>query len=230
MRTRASTFGFIVLLGILVALLVYRSGLVSWPDGQNVLADGGFEDGTQPGGPFQPDSSGVMSIPPNRTTIPGWTVLGAPTQDVAWGQNDNRFVFPNAARDGTHFLDLTGINDRPLPGGDFGGVAQTFSTKPRMPYQLSFDIGVMNPTFPGPITVVAMVSSSPAENPYAQTTCGPFNPPGVGPLWTTCQLRFTAATGSTYLKIFGSSGARYIGLDRASVECVAPLGRPGFCS
>lgn len=70
MRTRASTFGFIVLLGILVALLVYRSGLVSWADGQNVLADGGFEDGTQPGGPFQPDTSGVMSIPPNRTRYP----------------------------------------------------------------------------------------------------------------------------------------------------------------
>ena len=38
---------------ILTALLVYRSRLVSWPDGQNVLASGGFEDGTQPDGPFQ---------------------------------------------------------------------------------------------------------------------------------------------------------------------------------
>lgn len=230
--------GFVVMLVILItivlALWVYRSRLVSWPDGVNVLANGSFEDGTGPGGVFKPNGDGVMSLPTaDGATIPGWTVLVAQSrgQDVAWGQNANRFV-PNGATDGTHFLDLTGLHDIPNPnGGTFGAVFQTFATTVDKPYHLSFDIMVAPPSFGGPITVDASISRTPAEPAYAHTTCGPFNPSGTGNQHQTCGMDFTARTPSTTLTLVGTAAAHnYIGLDHVSVECIAPLGRPGFCS
>jgi hypothetical protein len=223
----------ILALTLLASILAYRSGVVSFPDGVNVLADGSFEDGTEPGGVFKPNADGVMSFPAaDGATIPGWTVLvnNSLGQDVAWVQNANRFV-PNAATDGTHFLDLTGLHDRPLPDGAFGAVSQTFATGVNKPYHLSFDIMVANGSFPGPITVDALISRAPNEAAYARTTCGPFNPPGPGNQKTTCGLDFRAATASTTLTIAGTAAAhQYIGLDKVSVECVAPLGRRGWCS
>jgi hypothetical protein len=218
---------------ILAALLLYRSGVVSFPDGVNILADGSFEDGTGPGGVFKPNQDGVMSFPTSDgAAIPGWTVSVAPhsRQDVAWVDNANRFV-PKAATDGSHFLDLTGLNDTPLPDGSFGAVSQTFGTTVNKRYHLSFDIMVAPPSFGGPITVDALIKRSPNEAPYAQTTCGPFNPTTPGNQAKTCGLDFTATTPSTTLTIVGTAAAHnYIGLDRVSVECVAPLGRQGFCS
>ena len=223
---------------ILVALLLYRSGVVSFPDGVNILADGSFEDGTGPGGVFKPNQDGIMSLPTtDGATIPGWTILVAQgrNQDVAWVDNTNRFV-PNAATDGTHFLDLTGLHDVALPDGSFGAVSQTFGTAVNKRYHLSFDIMVANitfnnTTFGGPITVDALIKRTPTEAPYAQTTCGPFNPTKPGNQAQTCGLDFTATTPRTTLTIVGAAAAHnYIGLDRVSVECVAPLGRQGFCS
>ena len=242
-RNWYTTAGVIVLVIVILALLVVLdeilclrrnfcvSRVVSFPDGQNVLANGSFEDGTQPGGVFQPNQDGVMSLPPDSTTMPGWTALGTKSlnQDVAWLQNANSFV-ANGATDGTHFLDLTGLHDAPLPDGSFTAVRQTFATAARMPYELSLDIMVSPPRFAGPITVVALISKAPGEQAYAQAECGPFNPTAPGNHSTTCRLRFTAVTASTTLTLVGTAGTHYIGLDRVSVECVAPLGRPGFCS
>jgi hypothetical protein len=78
--------------------------------------------------------------------------------------------------------------------------------------------------------VVTSLSTALTDPPYVQTTCGPFNPTEAGPQWTTCRLQFTARTASTTLLIEGTTGKQYIGLDRVSVECVAPLGWPGFCA
>ena len=223
----------VVLISILIALWAYRSGVVSFPDGVNVLANGSFEDGTQPGGVFKPNGDGVMSLTTaDGAAIPGWTVLVAPhsRQDVAWVDNANRFV-PKAATDGSHFLDLTGLNDAPLPDGSFGAVSQTFGTTVNKRYHVSFDIMVTPPSFGGPITVDALIKRTPNDAAYAQTTCGPFNPTTPGNQAKTCGLDFTAATPSTTLTIVGSAAAHnYIGLDHVSVECVAPLGRSGFCS
>src|SRR5450755_236096 len=83
------------------------------PDGVNLLANGSFEDGTSPGGPFKPNSQGFMSLQSGSTSLPGWTVVDNTRfgQDIAWLQNANSFV-PNGATDGTHFLDLTGASDK----------------------------------------------------------------------------------------------------------------------
>jgi hypothetical protein len=224
----------VILISILAALLLYRSGVVSWPVGDSLLANGSFEDGTEPGGVFKPNGDGVMSLPTaDGATIPGWTVLVVQSrgQDVAWVQNANRFV-PNGATDGTHFLDLTGLHDIPLPnGGTFGAVRQTFATAVNKPYHLSFDIMAAPPSFGGPITVDASISRTPGEAPYAHTTCGPFNPTTPGNQPKTCGLDFKAATASTTLTIVGTAAAhQYIGLDHVLVQCLAPLGRSGFCS
>src|SRR4029450_1517110 len=139
--------------------------------------------------------------------------------------------FPRPPRDASHFLDLTGLNDTPLPDGSFGAVSQTFGTTVNKRYHLSFDIMVAPPPFGGPIPVDALIKRSPNEAPYAQTTCGPFNPTTPGNQAKTCGLDFTATTPSTTLTIVGTAAAHnYIGLDRVSVECVAPLGLQGFCS
>src|SRR5712664_3534794 len=116
-KTRAG-----VLLPILIAPLLLSScfltELASWPDGQNVLVNGSFEDAL---GTFNPNV-GFMLIKPEQTTIPGWTVTGAANQNVAWYQNKNSDGL--RATDGSHFLDLTGENAKDS-SNHFGGVKQT---------------------------------------------------------------------------------------------------------
>ena len=92
---------------------------------------------------------------------------------------------------------------------------------------------VFNPDFPGPISVLALISNGTPDQAYARTTCGPFDPdhkarPGNQSM--TCALSFTAGAANTNLTFIGTQGSHYIGLDNVSVQCVAPLGRPGFCS
>ena len=80
MATKSFTTHVVVFVGGLLLLSSCNSPIVSWPDGQNVLANGSFEDGTGPDGPFKPDGSGVMIVLPSSTAIPSWTVTGL----LAW--------------------------------------------------------------------------------------------------------------------------------------------------
>ena len=86
-----------------------------WPDGIDVLANGSFEEGQ-----FRPNKSGgIMSLPVDSTTMPGWTVVGdrkVADQDVAWAPNSNAFV-SNGTTDKQFFLDLTGANDKQSSDG-----------------------------------------------------------------------------------------------------------------
>ena len=236
-----------VVLAIIIILVVigFRSGVVDFPDGQNILANGDFESGD-----FTPNCSqrltldcerptadeqpipGLEAIPPaSSTSIPGWTVGTFPgPQNVAWLNQDNPFVGDIASdrpTGGHRFLDLSGYGDH-VESGKSGAILQTFATKAGKTYMLFLDIGVFNsssqPKFAGPITVVATIDNQ------TLVTCGPFNPSGRGPQWQTCKDHFTAGTGSTTLAIFATAGQAYIGLDKVSVECIAPLGRLGFCS
>ena len=171
-----------------------------------------------------------MSLQSGSTSLPGWTVVANTRfgQDMAWLQNANNFV-PNGATDGTHFLDLTGANDKPDPNGHFGVIRQSFATIPRTRYWASVDIGVKNPEFSGPIQVrLAMSATSSNLAEYAQVTC-PYNPSASGIQWTTCSLEFIANSDSTLISIYGERGTRYIGIDNVTVQCIAPLGRHAWC-
>jgi hypothetical protein len=251
MVTNIFTTRVVVLLAFVAVLVLLSSCnpqiVPSWPDGQNVLQDGSFEDGTGPGGVFKPNNGGWMQVLPDGKTIPNWTVTGNPAQggnpaqDVAWVQN-NPGPFPNATTDGSHFLDLTGQNDTADSNGQFGGVVQTdIPTVVGFNYHLSFAIGIYNTAYPGPITVVAVLSGPNGENPV-KVPCGLSNQqqPGQGPQWRTCESTgsadspyFKAVSTTATLRIYGTGQkgvTHYIGLDRVLVDCVAPFGRDFFCS
>jgi hypothetical protein len=241
----------VVLLAFVIAPLLLSSCtqfyqiLPRWADGQNVLQNGSFEDGTGPDGPFKPGSYGFMSLLPGSTTIPSWTVTGtAGGVDVAWFQNGppNQWV-PNAATDGSHFLDLTGSNDKRGPDKHFGGVTQAFPTVVDFDYHVFLDIGVFNNTsnpvrnFHGPISVIVGWSGPSREN-YSEQICGPWNPTAEGAQWQTCDLRFRARSANTTVWIYGGgplpqdpgTDAKYIGLDNVKVQCDAPLANHAYCT
>lgn len=244
MATKTFRTRVLVLLAFVIAPLVLSScnwnwPIVRWPDEQNVLQNGSFED---PNGSFKsPKGDGQMPLPPGSTTIPGWTVMGATNVEVSWMQNDNNYV-RNGATDGTHFLDLSGPADVADPKGQFGFVTQTFPTVVGFNYHLRFDIGIFNPTYNAAITVFAALSGPNGEN-KTEMSCGltKEQQPGPGPQWKTCETGwratdspyFKAVSATTTLRIYGvgtSHTTTYIGLDRVLVDCVAPLGRHSFCT
>ena len=253
MATKTFLTRVLRLLAVVVAPLLLSScwltSIVTWADGQNLLRNGSFEEGTEPGGPFIPDGDGVMSVPTNGTAIPGWTVTGVPrSTDVAWIRNINSFV-PNATTDGSHFLDLTGLSDQQVSNGTgvFGGVRQTdIPTVVGFNYHVSFAIGVFNTSYKGPITVVATLSGPNGENSF-ETSCGPYDPSEPNAQWKHCESAgtvtnpclaetscFKAVSTTSKLTIvgYGQKGqgvTRYIGLDSVLVDCVAPLGLHGLC-
>lgn len=199
----------------------YFTRLVTWPDEQNRLKNGSFEEGA-----FAPNQNNVMPVQPGNTAIKEWEVMvnKASSPDIVWLQNGNGFFITTP--DGNRFLDLTG-NETVL-NGPFGGVRQFFQTATGFDYRVRFNVGVaMN--FPGPVTVtVKWGTSADDENAKAQT-CGPFDAKS-GVAWNTCEHRFTATGAQTILTISGTSGTRYIGLDKVSVDCYAPLGVANLCN
>jgi hypothetical protein len=79
-------------------------------------------------------------------------------------------------------------------------------------YTLSLSLGILNPTYPGPISVTATAGSS------NQTFT--FNPSSSGNQWGGFSFDFTATSTSTPISIVGISTANtyYLGLDNVSVE------------
>ena len=229
---------------------------VAWfPDGDNVLANGSFECGTTSGNGrpecpdtnvvFQPNAQGFMSLPKDSTTIPGWRVIGQAGQDVAWLVDPNAFKV--SARDGQHFLDLTGGFDTADAQGQFAGVQQSFTTAAQKGYWLMFEIGIKHsltspqssdPDFPGPIQVDASLFDGDAQKigPLLATTSCSFDSMAKGTQWSPflkCYEFFVALSTKTTVKIsatkIGANAQHYIGLDAVSVECLGPLGQKGFC-
>ena len=246
---RFGAWGWIIIivlnlsLWLLFLLAVSRrlTGDVDLPDGVNILVNGDFEDGTltpnctagvqnvcQPPGPNQQPIPGVQAIPPAElTSVPGWTVVVKPKQDVAWVGPDNPFA-GDIASHGHKFIDLSGYADQ-FVSGSFGGMKQTFNAKAKKRYALFFDIGVFiassQPAFSGPITVVASIDDQALSPPCS------FNPTAPGKQWMTCKYTINASEVATTrtLTIVATAGQRYIGLDNVSVQCLTPLGGTGLC-
>jgi hypothetical protein len=168
----------------------------------DLITNGSFENGT-----FVFDANGADSLPAGSTAITGWTTFGA---ELAVIQNANTFGVTTPF--GTNFLDLTGYHD----SAPYGGVMQTITTTPGLPYQLTQFLGVFNdsPQTNGPISVTVTAGGT--------TTTFTDNPVGPGAIWTPFSFNFLATGASTPISIQGLLGKKYIGLDNVSVNQVTP--------
>jgi hypothetical protein len=208
-------------------ILFCASPVVSFPDGVNLVQNGGFEaDG------LQPNRQGYMSFPVGSPALPNWEVTGATGQEVAWLLDTN--VFRVTTLQGHQFLDLTGLNDI-SKNGFFASVRQTFPTKGGRTYHVSLVIGWFNPTFPGPVQALVYLFDEASSQLLKFETCGPFSSTTMGSQWTACSTSFVAPGNAITIiirgqEIKGPGLTKYIGLDAVDVECVAPFGDHSLCT
>ena len=98
------------------------------PAAANLIVNGGFEDGVFGGGSFLSEQ-----VLPGDTTLPGWTVGGAP---VTWYENGfNLQQIALQAHNGDFALNLNDGSVR------FVSVSQTIATLPSREYEVSYWIG-----------------------------------------------------------------------------------------
>ena len=186
------------LVGLACGVMMFgMAGLAS----ADLITNGGFEFGN-----FE-DTYGhnSMSLYPGSTAITGWTLENA---EIAWEVQSTGWGVP---ADG-YYLDLTGYHD----SAPFGGISQSIATTVGQQYKLSFDLGMMDELWPGPVSVLASAGSA------SQT----FTVNNVSQ-WTTVSFDFTANGTSTLVSFLGTDGTCYIGLDNVSIETInAPIPEP----
>lgn len=150
-----------------------------------------------------------MDVGPSIAAIPGWSVSG---QGLSWIQNANPFGLSSA--DGQLYLDLTSGADNQ----SFGVVSQSIATVAGQSYVLNFSVGTGGTTGAYGGTKAVQASAG------ATTASFTFTPATTGSQWKAFQLRFTATSNTTLIRIAGTgagTGASYLGLDAASVRAVA---------
>ena len=178
-------------LGIIVAMFA----LPAWSQA-NLVTNGSFESGV-----FAPPTNDTQSLPVGSTTMTGWTVL---TDLVAWIGPANPFGL--TAPNGGMFLDLTEYQN----GSPFSGVQQFIATVPGSQYTLSFALGT---------TQAAGLPASVTATVGATSQVFSSSAPGSN-VWTVMTLPFTASSASTLIRLQGTAGQQYIGLDNVSVTAV----------
>jgi len=106
----------------------------------NLITNGSFES------PILVSGSDYITVSVGSSTIPGWTVVGLPSQNVA--VVEALYDLPDAAginfaaSDGVQWIDMTGAGSN-----GYEGLMQTVATAPGT-YHLAFDVGnVIAPTF-----------------------------------------------------------------------------------
>lgn len=168
------------------------------------LTNGSFESASA--GNTAPTVTQTVSLGVGSTTLDGWTVIG---DDIAWIGGAQ---FGLTASQGDKFLDLTNYQDGP----PFGGVEQTFSTVAGTTYTLSFDLGSSS-TYITPSAVAAsvlVVDVGTQTQTFTSTASGANN-------WQSYSMTFTAANPSTTIKLLGTTGRDYIGLDNVALSVTA---------
>ena len=166
------------------------------PTSGNLLLNGSFEDGPNPGG------IGIATLQPNSTAIEHWTVTLASIDYVGgyW-----------KAAAGQRSLDLDGT-----PG--FGGIQQTFTTVPDRVYHVSFYLAG-NPDGPPTVKVLG-VRAAGAEANFTVSNSGKSKS-AMG--WTEYLWSFRATSTSTTLEFLSRdtvSGYHGPVLDNVSVSQV----------
>ncbi len=151
----------------------------------------------------------------NSTTIPGWTVVGAPgdVAPVSGTFAQNGFSFP--AEDGKQWIDLTGTSNTAT------GVQQTVTTVPGVTYNLAFFVGnVVNPSgiFGTTSTINVFVNG---QKVLAATNSGGSGTKTMN--WKRFITSFVATSTSTKIGFINGDPANdnSNGLDNVSVSVVA---------
>lgn len=158
--------------------LVLTLGLAAPASAGNLLVNGSFETGPNPG-PF-------LDLPSGSTAIPGWVV----------GDFHIDYVGPTMliASDGQRAIDLDGSVGQPHNGA----IAQTFATVPGQPYRVTFD---MSGNIWGAPLVKQIEVSAAGQTQVFSYDIGqivPFAPPAA-PDWHPKEFLFTATSASTTL-------------------------------
>ncbi len=168
------------------------------------LINGSFE--TASAGNTAPSTTQTTSLGVGSTAIDGWAVIG---DDIAWIGGAQ---FNLTASQGDKFLDLTNYQN----GAPFGGVEQVVNTMAGTTYTLSFDLGSSS-TYVLPSAVsasVLVVDVGTKTQTFTSTAPGNNN-------WQTYSMSFTAANPTTTIRLLGTTGTDYIGLDNVTLAVTA---------
>lgn len=184
-------------------LLAAVATLAGHAIGQNLVVNGGFEQGPSMVGPFDP-------YPGGSTAITGWTVTGDSIDYVG------TFWEPAS---GTRSIDLNGT-----PVG-MGGVMQSITTVPGAVYSVQFSLSVFHvtPPFGKTMQVRADTQHSPTF-----TVDQPGRPPEEMN-WIVHQWQFTASDASTELEFYSTTEQSIDGPaldDVSTVVCVGGVTAP----
>jgi hypothetical protein len=182
------------------------AAFVPFPAAADLIANGGFEQGTFTGG-----ISLAQQIQPGDSTLPNWTVSNAPVTWYTSGWNNNPQQIPLNPRTGSF-----GVN---LADGSVNTVrvSETINLLPFQQYQLSFWVGNysannspaglnVNITDGTSNTILLSEALAPATNGSSS--------------WTRFAFNFFADGTSNTISFSEINGPSYIGLDDVSVTAV----------
>ncbi len=184
------------------AALVAGLALAASPcRGQNLITNGGFELGPNPGS--------FASVCPPSTSITGWTVIRDCVHYMGsyW-----------VADDGVRSLDLDALE------GDSGGISQSFATTPGRLYLVSFSLAGNYVSGPALKRMRVLAAGASAEFTFDITGRSSAN---MG--WTRHRWSFTAVAPLTTLEFWSVTSPSGYGpaLDRVSVGCAADFDGDG---
>lgn len=192
-----------------IAAAIVMTGLcLNSAHAANLVANGSFETpDIRAGGIYVLHTAG-------STAITGWTVLGAPGEDI---QHTPDSYLGLQASDGHQWLDLTGVY-----GYDKGVRSDAFATTPGATYRVSFDIGNYMPF--GRSTVGVSINGG-AEQLFANTLLA--DNPKAPMNWATFGFDWIADGTAAQLAFLGRANGdlgnnAVIGLDNVGFELVKP--------
>jgi choice-of-anchor C domain-containing protein len=175
----------------LVAALAFASPAAR----ADVLANGSFETGTDPGA--------AASLPAGSTAIAGWRVT----------RGGVRYV-------GTQWNAAQGARSVALNGADAGGIAQTFATQRHAQYTMRLYMAGDVGTLPNVKTMAATAAGQRAD--FSADLTGMWE---WDPGWDLRTLTFTAVADSTTLELFSTmAGTTGPAVDSVSVTLTSLAG------
>jgi hypothetical protein len=221
MRTNTLLAIILIVLLVMLALLIiaiigFRQREVELACGPELVKNGSFESGPNPGVVLLTTKNNCAST--GGPCLENWNVGGgADRNPLQWYQNENGNPVPRAS-EGKQYLDLSGQFHKDL----FPAVTQRIHLDAGR-YELRFDVGQGNspPTVFGPVSVdVGIRGAVTGNQPPAFTT------DKGGPSWQTFAWLLTSGGGDIELVFEAHSRqtTAFIGLDTVSLRQLKPVG------